>query len=203
MSVEKFIVTKQDSGYTSLPNSVLQKITNLEALGLWCYFQSKPKTWQFIDENIKKIFKIGRDKLEKLIAILKSHNLVETEQPRKRNGVYAARHLHVKNGCDFIPNPENTGTVKTSRKHRALKNRALDNRAPVNSNYKSKIDKIKKIEKQNKSFSAGRRMKNEKKHEWAPMKNEKASVAKNVELKLTKGMPESLRQICKGLVKKP
>lgn len=197
MSVEKFIVTKEDSGYTTLPNSVLQNLTNLEALGLWCYFQSKPPKWEFVKKEIRKIFSIGIHKLENLCTILKNHNLIEIKHSRNAKGCFDLWHLNVKNGIDFNPLSKNCSTEKTSRKHRATENRATDNRATVNSTYKNKTPKSKIEEKKDKSFYQNA---NAKKHDFAAMKNEAASIKKNEESKYAP-MPDEVKNLFKRILK--
>lgn len=198
MSVEKFIVTKEDSGYTTLPNQVLQNLLNLEALGLWCYFQSMPPKWEFNKKNIREFFNIGIHKLENLCAILKNHNLIEIKQDRNARGHYDLWHLHVKNGSEFTPFSKNCRTEKTSRKHRAPENRAPDNRATVNSTYKrKKVEKKIGEEKKQKSFYEKA---NSKKHDWAAMKNEKAAIEKHEAIKRTP-MPDNLKEFMKTIRK--
>lgn len=202
MTVEKFIVTKEDCGYTTLPNLVLQQFADLEALGLWCYFQSKPPAWNFNKKDIRSIFKIGIHKLENILNILKNHNLIEIIHERNTRGCFSTWYLHVKNGSEFNPLSKNCRTVKTSRKHRSPENRATDNRATVISTYKRKNIENQDKEKKDKSFCETKEQKenNKKKHDWAPMKNERAEIEKSEKTKKSK-MPDYLHQQTEALKK--
>ncbi len=122
MSVEKFSVTKECSGFTTVPNKVLQNLLNLEALGLWVSMASRPSDWIFQKKQIQAMFNIGRDKLFKLFSILKNHNLLEIRSIKNEKGQIAHWHVHLKNGNDFIQNTE----IQESGKTTLLKNQSLD-----------------------------------------------------------------------------
>jgi hypothetical protein len=198
MSVEKFIVTKEDSGYTTLPNSVLQHLFNLEALGLWCYFQSKPPQWNFHKDEIRSIFGVGINKLDSLLIILKKHNLVEITQDRSQKGCFATWHLHVKNGTEFVPFNENH---RTDKMHRSMKTVGT-----VNSTYKRKNTKKKDFkENKEKSFLDKKSHDNSKRHSFADsmdqMANEAKHTKKSNELKEAPIDPK-VRAMLKGIIKR-
>jgi hypothetical protein len=127
MSVEKLIISKESSSFTVLPNKVLQNLVHLDALGLWVYLASLPPTWEFYKDQLREHFGIGKDKLEKLLFILREHNLLTIESVRNAQGRFVHWHLHILSGNDFAqpknpykssnldenaPDTENPGTGK-------------------------------------------------------------------------------------------
>lgn len=101
MSVEKLVISKEMSSFTTLPNNVLQNLRNADALGLWVYLASLPPSWQFYKDQIREHFGIGRDKLEKLIFILREHNLLTIESVRDAQGRFVHWHMHILCGDGF------------------------------------------------------------------------------------------------------
>jgi hypothetical protein len=151
MSVEKFIVTKDDSGYTILPNKVLKGLQPYPtALGVWCSLASLPQQWEFYKDKIYSDFNIGRDKLKKIFEILEKCNLIVVTQLRDSQGRFGDWSLHVKNGTEFIPFTGFQSTVKTPFTDLPL----TVNQSLVNSTYKRKTDLSSKDfkEKKEKSF---------------------------------------------------
>jgi hypothetical protein len=194
MSVEKFIVSKEDFDYTVIPNKVLQGLQKYPtALGIWCSLISLPPHWEFYKDKMYLDFNIGRDKLKKIFEILEQFNLIVVTQLRNSQGRFGDWSLHVKNGTEFTPLTENTLTVKSPLTDLPL----TANQSLVNSTYKRNIKKETLKEKKHKSFC---KKQNAKKHPWSEMKNEKVSIVKNEQLKKSK-MPDNLRAICKGLLK--
>jgi hypothetical protein len=54
--------------FTSLDNSILQdKNLSLEAIGLWAHCMSRPKDWTFHVSQLCSHFKVGKDKVNKII----------------------------------------------------------------------------------------------------------------------------------------
>lgn len=104
MSVEKFVITKESSNFTVLPNKVLQNLKNPDALGLWCYLASLPPLFQFYKDSLRKHFTIGREKLDKLLAILKDSNLIKIQVVRGECGKFLNWELQVLNGDLFSSN---------------------------------------------------------------------------------------------------
>jgi hypothetical protein len=101
MSVEKLVISKEASSFTVLPNKVLQKLTKLDALGMWVYLASLPPTWEFYKEQLRNHFRIGKDKLEKILLILRECNLITLKAVRNAQGQFAHWHIHVLSGSGF------------------------------------------------------------------------------------------------------
>lgn len=138
MSVEKFIVRKQTSSFTVIPNNVLQNLRNAEALGLWCYLSSLPPEWEFYKEQLRGHFNIGRDKLDRLINVLQNHSLISLHPVRNAQGQFAQIDLHVHSGENFTINKINELNENAQpRTDLPL----TDNQSPVNSSYKRNIKK--------------------------------------------------------------
>lgn len=137
MSVEKFTVTTASTNFTSIPNNVLQNLNNATALGLWCYFISMPPSWEFYKDQIQSHFHIGRDKLLKILSILKNHNLIEIQAIKNEKGQIEKWNLHIKNGNEFTHTTENAYPGKTT----LLKNQSLENQGLVSAGYKRNTKK--------------------------------------------------------------
>lgn len=100
MSVQKLRIKKGFS-YTSVSNKVIQNLKNYEALGLYTYLLSLPNDWVFYKKHLAEHAHLGRDKINKLLQILATHNLIEYAQVRNEEGRFAQLDLHVKDGSDF------------------------------------------------------------------------------------------------------
>jgi hypothetical protein len=138
MSVEKLIISKDASSFTTIPNKVLQGLQNMEALGLWCYLASLPPSWEFYKEVIREHCNLGRDKLDQLLKLLESHNLLSISVARDEKGKFSHLSVHIKNGEEFI-SIEN----KKIKKKRPFTDLPLtDNQLLVNSSYKENINKL-------------------------------------------------------------
>lgn len=101
MSVQKYILSKDETGFTILSNKVLQNYKDIEALGLWVYVASRPQNWVFYKEELRKHFKMGRERLQKIINSLKEHGLITITMVREPDGKFAHASFHVHNGDDF------------------------------------------------------------------------------------------------------
>lgn len=137
MSVEKFVLTKETVGFTSIPNSVLQGLTNAEALGLWCYFLSMPEQWVFYKDQIKKHFRFGREKLDQLLKKLQQLKLLTMKQLRNDKGEFLQNDIVILNGSEFIA--EEIDSPLTDSPHTGLPLTGLPltaNRLLVNDTYK-------------------------------------------------------------------
>lgn len=79
--IEKFYdsaLRKEDTPFTQIYNFVVQNLLNHEALVIWIYLQTKPPSWKVNrNELLTHFVDIGRDKLEKCLAVLKSVGLIE------------------------------------------------------------------------------------------------------------------------------
>jgi len=146
MSVEKYRLVKDASNYTIFPNEVLQNMSDYGALGLYVYLMSLPHEWQFHKKHLAEHGKMGREKLDKYLRILKAHNLIKIIHRRNEQGRFDQWDLYVNNGSEFIKNP--TKATKTTRKPKLstektpLTEKPLTaNRTLVNSTYKENIEK--------------------------------------------------------------
>lgn len=85
--IEKFYdsaLRKEDTPFTQIYNFVVQNLLNHEALVIWLYLQTKPSTWKVNrSELLAHFIDMGRDKIEKCIAILKSVGLIEVYSIRE------------------------------------------------------------------------------------------------------------------------
>lgn len=102
MSVQKYILSKDSSSFTILPNKVLQGVKNGTALGIYCYLSSLPPDWEFYKECIQKHFGIGRKKLDGIFKLLEAHNLISVIQMRNEKGHFGDWKLHVCDGNNFV-----------------------------------------------------------------------------------------------------
>lgn len=204
MSVEKFIVTREESPYTNLPNKVLQGLQkHIDALGLWCSLASLPPAWEFYKNKICEDFNIGRDKLKRLFDILEKCNLIEIRQLRDEHGKYGNWSLRVKNGADFVPFTENTSTVDPPFTEKPLTAEPLTvDQSLVTSTYKYNNKKTTSLEKKHKSFYD-----NSKKHDFAQSMDQMACEKRNIaehegrKSREMQPMPDELRQRLKALKK--
>lgn len=138
MSVEKYIISKSEGNFTTIPNKVLQGLKNYAALGLYCYIASLPPGWEFNKQQLCKHGNIGRDKIDALIKTLEVHELVRTEQKRNKNGSFSHIELHVDDGTSFkINNLEKFEPPFTDLPLTA-------NQGLVNTHYKENINKSNK-----------------------------------------------------------
>lgn len=187
MSVEKFIISKEDSGYTIIPNKVIQHLqSNLELLGLWISLCSLPPNWEFYKTKIMSDHKLGRDKLNRYLGILEKCNLISVRQVRNIDGTYGEGSLHIKSGKDFIPFTENQLPVTENQEsvmppfteNRYTGNQLLDT-AIYKRNNKKEINKQNK----HKSFCAksSRKEQNAQKHPFAQSMDQMAVEKKHTE----------------------
>lgn len=109
MSVEKFkpelfngIIKHEAKPYTQILNKVLQECRNLEAIALWSHFQSKPESWEVCVKYIQNHFKIGRDKVYKIIRYLIKVNLIEYVEEKSKDGKFSKSYYIIKNGEAFF-----------------------------------------------------------------------------------------------------
>lgn len=146
MSVQKYVVSHEEIGFTILKNHVLQNFTDMEALGLWVYLASLPPKWTFYKEQLKDHFKIGRERLNRLLQTLAAHNLIRIENTRDTKGRFVHMSLMVCNGNEFITNAQPIQPAPTldERPNCApcTENPSTDNQLLDTDNYKD-IDKKK------------------------------------------------------------
>lgn len=221
MSVDKFIITKEDANYSIIPNIICQKLLDAEALGLYVYLLSLPPMWEFYKDVIRKHFGWGRDKLDNKITVLRTHQLVDIVGSRNDKGQFIEWNLHVKNGREFVypqepevQNPENPGTGDLSTGLRKNCTQNTENTAAVKpvTGFSTPIKETntKDIAYRNKSFCKDQKKnrsdwkaENEKVHDFAESKNQMANETKHIEehevIKRTQ-MPEGLRSMIHNML---
>lgn len=214
MSVEKFIINKESSNYTIIPNKVLQNLRDAEALALWCYLQSLPPGWVFHKNKIKEQFGWGRDKLDKKLSVLKVHNLVEPRVVRGIKGKFTEWTLDVKNGDNFTIDQNTdfqcTGELSTEISQICSKNSpeyGLPGTGQPGTGPDTPINTIfnkNKIYKKSfyKDLYKEQKQENEKKHAFAESMNQMANEKKYIEVHEKEKyapMPDNLRELCKRL----
>jgi hypothetical protein len=137
MSVQKYVVSKESSNFTIIPNKVIKGLSdNLELLGFYAYLLSLPPSWIFYKSKLKKSCGLGVKKLERFLKQLAQMNLIVVAQNRNEVGQFAHFDLTVLNGDSFkINNIEEIAQP-------CVKNRTTDNGGTVKNTYKRNIDKI-------------------------------------------------------------
>lgn len=101
MSVQKFVLSKESSNFTIVPNKVIQGIKELELLGFYVYLLSLPPEWIFYKTQLKDHCRIGIKKLERFLSRLAQMNLIEIAQMRDEKGHFAHFDLRILNGDSF------------------------------------------------------------------------------------------------------
>ena len=140
MPVEKMCIRREGEYFTNIPNSVLQGVKNLQALGLWCYLMSLPEAWEFHKSHLRDRFGIGVHALNSLLKLLESYNLVNIRQVRDECGKFAHFDMLVRNGMNFKIND-------LSNDEPFYKNRNTETVHTDISTYKRNNNKIKKENK--------------------------------------------------------
>lgn len=120
--MSKFVLRKRTSGFTTVSNNVIHVLKgNLPALALYVYLLSLPDNWEFYKTQICKECKIGIVKLEKLLKILASFELIQYGQKRNEKGQFSAFYIDIydlesiknKDLEETSPECQNSRTVKT------------------------------------------------------------------------------------------
>lgn len=84
-NIEKYnSLLMKDTPFTILLNDVIQKIQDLELLGLYTYLASLPSEWVINKEHLKKHFNIGTKKIESLFRKLIHIGLLIKEDYREK-----------------------------------------------------------------------------------------------------------------------
>ena len=81
---------------------VINNFRNLEALGLWIYLCSQPKSWIIVKNQIKRHFGIGIEKTNKLISILVAHHLLKVVREKDVLGRFMSAKYVLNDPADFI-----------------------------------------------------------------------------------------------------
>lgn len=102
MSVQKYIATKEDPGYTTIPNHIIKGLKKeCELLGFYLYLLSQPTNWVFYKTQLKESCGLGVKKLDRFLRRLAQLNLVEIAQMRTNTGEFAHFSLRILNGSSF------------------------------------------------------------------------------------------------------
>lgn len=75
--------------FTQLYNKVLQTCTNMEAIAVWAYLQSQCDDWQLNPTQLRKHFKVGKDKIYSILTYMIDTKLLV------RHVQYAQGHRHI------------------------------------------------------------------------------------------------------------
>ena len=203
MSIEKLdsIKIKQAQiPYTQIFTKVLQNIKNTDALAIWVYLSSLPPDWVINKEQIKNHFNIGDKTIKNVFSYLNRCRLITYTRERSANGKMGIVIISLSCGEEFKINEpfiyvDKSAKTTGSKNHPVVDHpsglEALQIIDITNDNKQQNIDKSFYRKSAQKEF-------NERKPDWATMKNEKAHIDKNEEYKRTP-MPEELKSLIKSI----
>lgn len=117
------IIRRMNGNFTVVQNSIVNdERLSLEAIGLLTWLLSKPDNWRVIQNHIGAVFKIGRDKVRRLINELIECGYLQRQTVRDEAGEFV--------GVDYIiydshpmtenPAPDNPAPVKPTPDNKAL-----------------------------------------------------------------------------------
>lgn len=89
MAIEKNtpnILRREQNGWTTIINSVINGIKNPEALGVYVYLASKDEGWEICKNHLQQHFNKGRDFINKCMSYLKDIGLLEVTSIRNDSG---------------------------------------------------------------------------------------------------------------------
>lgn len=218
MSIEKLSferITKEQLPYTILLNSVIQNISNAEALAVYVFLYSLPPNWEINKQHLSKKFKLGTKKLRAIFSYLNRANLLEYHQPKdEATGKMLGTTIHLLSGENFDQSvcfkEEKTGEAKIAPAVKMAKSvdksggaipDPAENR-PCGDNPLQKKQDTKQTVLKNKQKSSleleSQKAKNEKRHEFAQsmdqMASEKRHIQQNEEFKRAR-MPQSIKTL--------
>lgn len=155
MSVQKYVVTQDETGFTILKNHVLQNFCDVEALGLFVYLASLPPNWTFYKKQIADHFKLGRERLNRILKTLCDHKLITIEHKRDAQGRFVHMSLHVcsMNGFQINAQPLQAAPALDEQPTCAplTENPSTVNQSLENDIYKDISKKKEGIKKENKN----------------------------------------------------
>jgi hypothetical protein len=135
----------QRAPFTQLCNKVLQTCTNLEAIAVWAYLQSQSDNWELNPTQLRKHFKVGKEKIYSILTYMINTKLLV------RHVHYGEMHKHISttytvlDGMDYLdPVMVVEGCVQS--KTPLPENPDPENRDPENQDYKKERDLEKKEE---------------------------------------------------------
>lgn len=92
---------KSNLSFTLISTKVLQKITNTDALAIYCYLCSLPADWIIIKEQLKNHFKIGDKKIKNIFSYFVRSNLISYSRGREADGTLTEVEIHLHSGENF------------------------------------------------------------------------------------------------------
>lgn len=140
--------------FTQLYNKVLQTCTNMEAIAVWAYLQSQSDNWKLSPIQLRKHFKVGKDKMYSILTYMIECKLIV------RHVQYGEMHKHIStsytvlDGMEFLdPARVVENVVQTSAP--LPENPEPESPEPENQDYKKEREIEKKdIEKDINNISA-------------------------------------------------
>lgn len=99
---EEGSLSKQSVPFTQLCNKTIQNCTNMEAIGMWAYLQSMPDDWRLNPVHLKTHFKIGKNKVYKILTYLIDAKLIVRHVQISVQGTRIKTTYTVLNGTEFV-----------------------------------------------------------------------------------------------------
>lgn len=147
VSNERCCVVKKGDGFTVLKNKIIQGLHNYEAIGFYCYITSLPSNWIFYKSHLMKYGNIGRDKIYKILKLLKKCNLIDIKQQRSADGKFMTTQFIIEeDDSKFIPFDENeiNNELNVDKSEPFTEKPYTENQFLENSSYKINTNKINK-----------------------------------------------------------
>lgn len=101
-SFDEGAATIKRAPFTQLYNKVIQNCTNMEAIAIWAYLQSQCDDWQLNPTQLKKHFKIGKNKIYAILTFMISAKLLERHVQVSANGRRICTTYTVLDGMDYL-----------------------------------------------------------------------------------------------------
>lgn len=109
MSVQKYKpsydqgnITIKRAPFAQLCNKVLQTCTNMEAIAVWAFLQSQCDDWELNPTHLRKHFKIGKDKIYKILTYMIGAKLLVRHVQLSAKGTHISTTYTVLDGMDFV-----------------------------------------------------------------------------------------------------
>lgn len=157
MSIEKNTkasLSHETGGYTTVLNSTIQNIKNLQASGLYSYLATLPENWVICKLQLAQQFGCGRDKINSCFNYLKKLGLIEVTMLRNELGQCIGwdYRLRCKIPEHIVNATQNTEKPYSSKSSRILKNQNVGKpesgkSAPTNKEQEKNKDSLKKQNK--------------------------------------------------------
>jgi len=135
--------------FTQIYNKVIQNCTNMEAGWVWAYLQSQCDNWELNPNQLRKHFKIGKNKIYEILTFMISAKLLVRHVQRSANGRTIKTSYTVLDGMDYIEPAtvvtENAQECAPLPQYQELDNQELENRDYKKERGLEKKDKEKDI----------------------------------------------------------